>query len=558
MTLDARALDAFLGILHDATGMDFNEGRAKIVETRIEERIAALEIADWTLYRGRLTTDPEELHRLIEAVAVNETFFFRHPQQFDVIRRVLLPRLAAESRETRRPVRIWSAACASGCEAYSLAICCLETAAWSGDFPFEIIATDIDAKALEEAAAGVYGERAVKLEMPPELLARHFRLQSGAWRVRDAVRSRVRFMRLNFVSDIYPTDCDIVFCRNVLYYFSDEVRDAILRRIWRALPPNRYIALSPTEPLRGFEAWFRPADGMDHVMESWTTDRRHTAALVGRTGSSERRKERAWSEIHGAPRTLILAGAVGANVRPKMLRHELTMALGRVGDSEAILDCSRLQWISNEALHELKLLLTTLRGHNMIRILGAHFANETHAEWFRLAGFAPLLRKIDVLSRVNVTAIANKPAAPPAPMPRPRAASKPKPPETATSRTSAVVSRPVSATPSPPATVAFPEMADAAALPSIRSALAAALERADAGTDVVIELHACRFAGDVVLRTLARAISSAAGSHRFVLSGASAALRRAVERHLPALRGAVAWSDAAPAAETSERREARA
>jgi len=245
-------LEVLFQEVHDATGMEFLGGRAAVAESRIRERMSLLELSDCSSYRDRLKADRSELASLVEALAVNETFFFRHPIQFETLGNELLPKIIKPGRT----LRIWSAGCANGCEPYSIVIACLEAMKMLGHFAFEVIASDLDTQALAEARRAEYGERAVTQEMPSVLRDRYFEtLSDDRWRPIDAVRRPVSFSNINLVADPYPLLCDVVFCRNVLYYFSPAARSQVIRRI-----RGRYLFLSPTESLSGFETLFQSVD----------------------------------------------------------------------------------------------------------------------------------------------------------------------------------------------------------------------------------------------------------------------------------------------------------
>jgi chemotaxis protein methyltransferase CheR len=186
--------------------------------------------------RRVIARDPDAIASLVEHAAVNETAFWRYPEQL-----AALSRLAAAARG---PLAIWSAGCATGEEPYSVAIALLEAGrAGEGD---RILATDVSGRALDAARNGVYGPRALR-RLPVELGARWFE-PGAARRVTEAPRALVELRRHNLVADPAPDGpFDVVLCRNVLIYFDAATAAAVLRRLAGALRPGGVLVLGPVE-----------------------------------------------------------------------------------------------------------------------------------------------------------------------------------------------------------------------------------------------------------------------------------------------------------------------
>ena len=198
---------------------------------------AAATGAELTTYAGTLT-QPDALQRLLNRITVQETSFFRHPEHFEVLARDVLPHLS-------QPVTIWSAGCANGQEAYSLAMV-LEEQGIAGT----VIASDLSTAALQRTDAGRYAPREVS-GLSPARLARHMTQSGKGWQVNDAIRSRVWTMRHNLV-DLLPDrvrPAQVVFCRNVLIYFSPDHTRAFLDQVADALPQGGYLFLGSAESI---------------------------------------------------------------------------------------------------------------------------------------------------------------------------------------------------------------------------------------------------------------------------------------------------------------------
>jgi chemotaxis protein methyltransferase CheR len=191
------------------------------------------------------------LARLIDEVAVNETFFFRHRQELDAID---WPELARTARaDGRDGIRAWSAGCASGEEAYTLAIIAGEAFA-SSTPPISILASDLSGKALDRARAGVYHERSVRL-VPANLRIKHLHALGGGYGVERELRTLVRFRHHNLVTDPAPPAdeglFDLIVCRNVLIYFEPDVASGVLASLERALAPGGALLLGTADRLCG-------------------------------------------------------------------------------------------------------------------------------------------------------------------------------------------------------------------------------------------------------------------------------------------------------------------
>ncbi len=198
---------------------------------------AAATGTELTTYAGTLT-QPDALQRLLNRITVQETSFFRHPEHFEVLARDVLPHLS-------QPVTIWSAGCANGQEAYSLAMV-LEEQGIAGN----VIASDLSTAALHRTDAGRYAPREVS-GLSPARLARHMTHSGKGWQVNDAIRNRVSTMRHNLVdpSPDRVRTAQVVFCRNVLIYFSPDHARAFLDHVADALPRSGYLFLGSAESI---------------------------------------------------------------------------------------------------------------------------------------------------------------------------------------------------------------------------------------------------------------------------------------------------------------------
>jgi chemotaxis protein methyltransferase CheR len=195
---------------------------------------------------------------VVEAMTTNETFFFRDKLPFDHFRDTMMPALlAARAREKR--IRIWCTAASTGQEPYSLAMLIKGMGAAVAGYRFEIIATDLASEVLEKAKAGIYSQFEVQRGLPVQLLVKFFSQHGESWQLAPELRSMVQFRTLNLLNDFSPLGTfDIVFCRNVLIYFDQDNKIAVLNRIARQMADDGFLVLGAAETVIGLTDAFKP------------------------------------------------------------------------------------------------------------------------------------------------------------------------------------------------------------------------------------------------------------------------------------------------------------
>lgn len=249
LALDASLIERFRAVLADRFGLSFDETRLASLLEVLNARLSATESAALNYVEGlERSPSPRELDALARALTIGETYFFRHSQQFDALRAILSTRFAAPNPA---PPRILSAGCASGEEAYSLAILLREM------LPSRepaIVAVDLNPAVLERAREGRFSAWSLR-ETPHLLGSRWFRQKGRDFIVDASLKSAVSFQAANLTVDdaniFRPGAYDVIFCRNVLMYFTaDKCRDAVAR-LTRALVPGGHLFLGSAETLRG-------------------------------------------------------------------------------------------------------------------------------------------------------------------------------------------------------------------------------------------------------------------------------------------------------------------
>lgn len=237
------------------------EGKEYLVETRLaplaqREGFASLSAF---IYQLRVGVKVNGLHhKAIDALTTNETLFFRDFHPFDALRRWILPAVL-ERRAPARRLTIWSAACSSGQEPYSLAMLLLDHFPQLADWKVTILATDLSPTILELAREGEYSQFDVNRGLPASYLIKFFARHGDKWRIKDEVKRMVEFRRLNLIQSwpAMPT-MDLVFLRNVMIYFDLETKKRILGRIRNCLLPHGYLFLGTVETTANLDPAYEP------------------------------------------------------------------------------------------------------------------------------------------------------------------------------------------------------------------------------------------------------------------------------------------------------------
>ena len=251
-------LEQFSEFVSRHCGLHFDRRNRKNLERGIIRRmsvVAATSVAAYFSYLERFQESRQELKKLASLLTIGETSFLRFDPHFSALIEKVLPELIKQQESTRR-LRIWSAGCSTGEEVYSLALTLLRNFPQLASWDITILGTDISHKSLVSAREGVYRERALR-NVAPELLEEWFVKAGTGWAVSDRLRLPTRFSFLNLQSETYPnpkngtTECDLIFCRNVMIYFRPETVRAVVGRLRRALRPGGYLFLGHAETLGG-------------------------------------------------------------------------------------------------------------------------------------------------------------------------------------------------------------------------------------------------------------------------------------------------------------------
>jgi chemotaxis protein methyltransferase CheR len=245
------ALEKLVTLIRDATGNVISPARYAFLEEVAQRRARSRGFPSVKDYVHALTVNAieGEWESLIPLITIKESYFFRAPQQFDIIREQVLPRLM-QARAQSRHLRIWCAACARGEEPSTLAMILNQEPALAG-WDWTILATDVDEGALSGARLGLYGDRAVN-QVPQAMLERYFRRRGKLFELEAELRSRILYRHLNLAHAPFSLpfpECDLVLLRNVLIYFRRPLQRRVISHVGQLLAPHGYLFLGASETL---------------------------------------------------------------------------------------------------------------------------------------------------------------------------------------------------------------------------------------------------------------------------------------------------------------------
>ncbi len=243
-------------------GIVLTEDKSYLLETRLGPVLARFRLASLAALGEKLRALPgEALERaVVEALTTHESSFFRDGRPFEHLR-ALLPRLAAGRMATER-LRIWSAACSTGQEAYSVAMLAAETFGPEAARKVEIIGTDISGEVVARAREGAFSQFEVQRGLPIRALMTHFAQEGARWRLKPELRSMVRFEERNLMADCGALGrFDVIFCRNVLIYFDSPTKTRVLDMLARMLAPGGVLYLGAAETVVGLTTRLAPLPG---------------------------------------------------------------------------------------------------------------------------------------------------------------------------------------------------------------------------------------------------------------------------------------------------------
>ncbi len=257
--------------IHEISGIYLDESKGYLLETRLSGLLRESGTGNLSefFYKTRSDQTHTLRRKVVEAITTNETSFFRDTAPFDLLRHKLIPELI--DRRTLSgikpiPIRIWSAACSTGQEAYSTAMLLKELLGDLTKFDIRILGTDISNKAVAQASYGEYTRLELERGLPQEMLVRHFTASGEKRKVRDEIRALATFRTMNLLEAFtFPSPFDIVFCRNVAIYFTETDKVRMFQNIGKCLAKDGCLIIGATESISGLCPQFEPKRHMRTV-----------------------------------------------------------------------------------------------------------------------------------------------------------------------------------------------------------------------------------------------------------------------------------------------------
>ena len=246
-------------LLKERSGLIITPDKAYLLESRLMPLARQRNLKGLEDIVAKMRGRDEQLARdVTEAMTTNESFFFRDTKPFDQFRDVVLPQVMT-ARAAKKSIRIWSAACSSGQEAYTLAMLLKEASVKLAGWRIEILATDISLEMLEKAKAGLYSQFEVQRGLPIQMLVKYFQKKDESWQIDSGLRAMVQFREFNLLHDLRGLgQFDIVFCRNVLIYFDQPTKTRVLEAISKQMPDDGILYLGGAETVLGISDRFKP------------------------------------------------------------------------------------------------------------------------------------------------------------------------------------------------------------------------------------------------------------------------------------------------------------
>jgi chemotaxis protein methyltransferase CheR len=257
----AQTFSLLLDKIHEDRNIDFRHYHQDLLRRRVAVRIRTLGLPNYSEYLRFLINSPEEYDRLFEVLCINVSEFLRDTPVWVEIRRLFETSIRRKKADREKSIRVWSAGCATGDEPHTIAILLREIlgAELSG-FTVEIIGTDVDQKAMDQAKKGAYEKSSIR-NVNKALLDKYFHCSGGIHKVNDQIKEMVEIKYLDLTTNDLVTDCDFVFCRNVFIYFDRSLQEQLLMKFYNGLKPNGYLTMGKSETLiREATQIFEPID----------------------------------------------------------------------------------------------------------------------------------------------------------------------------------------------------------------------------------------------------------------------------------------------------------
>lgn len=248
MTLPQELFHRIQELVHKNSGMIILNEKKYFVEMRLANLLEQEKIPSFMALEEQLQTNSIFIDKLVNAMMIHESSFFRDIYPFTTLCNHVIPKLIKQNA-AKKTLNIWCAACSKGQEAYSIAILLQEYFPELLGWKIRMIATDISPQAVDYAQKGIYSQLEVNRGLPVNLLVKYFVKRGRNWQLSEHVRNMILFRQLNLLDDVLLPEMDIIFLRNVLIYFDQKTKDDILRRVYRLLGPDSFLFLGISEAI---------------------------------------------------------------------------------------------------------------------------------------------------------------------------------------------------------------------------------------------------------------------------------------------------------------------
>jgi chemotaxis protein methyltransferase CheR len=244
-------------LIEERTAICFDESRQRFFSTRVHEHLQAKNFRSGTELLRAARQSNVEYESLLERLLTQQTSFFRYPGVYEAFEKRVLPELHVKKFwRNPRTLRVWSAGCSTGEEPYSIAITIADAVPYADAWNVEVLATDVGRNALKHAERGVYAGRSVA-SVSEEQLASYFTRVADGYQLKPRLRQMVTFTQMNLASAVYISRMDVIFCMNVLIYFSAEHRRRLVQRFYETLEPGGYLFLGHSESISNMSVKFQ-------------------------------------------------------------------------------------------------------------------------------------------------------------------------------------------------------------------------------------------------------------------------------------------------------------
>ncbi|HEX6118464.1 MAG TPA: protein-glutamate O-methyltransferase CheR [Dongiaceae bacterium] len=277
-------------ILRERSGLVLTNDKAYLLESRLLPVARKWKLAtfDDLVRTIRSKMDEAVIRDVVEAMTTNESFFFRDTKPFDQFKQLVLPAML-KNRAANRTIRIWSAACSSGQEPYSLAMILSEMAVQLNGWKVEIVGTDLSTEILGRAKEGMYSQFEVQRGLPIAMLVKNFAQIGDRWQINAKIRGMVQFREFNLLQDPGLLGrFDVVFCRNVLIYFDQPTKTRVLNSLAKMMPEDGFLFLGGAETVLGITDRFQMVPGQRGVYGVATAQRPAAAFPLAAVAGAQR------------------------------------------------------------------------------------------------------------------------------------------------------------------------------------------------------------------------------------------------------------------------------